>query len=188
MIDRSTLKLTRRQFLGAAASVGAWSTLGSRLPVGAVFAPAFFNCNEPFFAQLTTLLARKRDLRVTLFLTVAELPNLAFLTNSQIDIGFRPNSPTVHLDYAQWRGYRQKPLVATVEQGAQWSKLATLCARESILLASWDYVSRGFSAENFTPLFDGSAVDLAELFVDVNRSVFLLGNISQRITPLHALA
>ncbi len=190
MTASSSTQLTRRQFLGAAASVGAWASVGVRLPVGVVFAPSFFNCDPQFFAQLVTLLSEKPSLRVTLFLTVDELRASQINTNRQIAIGFRPDHAEVHSDYAKWVELHKKPLLASAEQGALWPKLATLCAREEILLASWDGFSEQLTVENQTPLFDGATVNLAQLFAGIEKSGFLaekqFAGSAEKLTPLHA--
>lgn len=189
MTDSSIPQLTRRQFLGAAASVGVWSSVGTRLPVGATFAPAFFNCDVQFFSQVGKLLLEKPNLRLTLFLTVDELQWSQGFSSRQVEIGFRPNSPHISLDYAKWKFLHQKPLFVTAEQGALWPKLATLCAEEEILLASWDGVSEQFIAGNQTPLFDGSRVDLKQLFDGIDRTGFLVRGwrgSAEKITPLQA--
>ncbi len=187
MSDNSTPQVTRRQFLGAAASIGALVG-GVRLPIGAIFAPSFVNCDARFLRQLAGILSEKPDLSVTLFLTVGELGTSDLLTSRQVEVGFRPSSPQITLDYAQWIAHQQKPLFATAEQGALWPKLASLCAAEEILLASWDGLSEEFEVGNQTPLFDGATIDLAKLFLPITKSQFLAGKSLQKIMPLHALA
>ena len=174
-------QLTRRQFLGAAASVGVLSGIGRTLPQFGRFAPSFFNCNARFLNNLAAILAEKPALRVTLFLTVDEVAH--WRGNSrQVEIGYRPSQANVAQDYTTWRRHYAKPMLASAEQGALWPKLATLCARKGILLASWD----GFVNDGETPLLNGDSADLDAIFSVVNRSDFLTSYLTRLITPLHA--